>query len=76
MVEAGRAFYRSWLQATARGLAGWPAAALADDRNTRQAVSDRFSVPGDRVLFNALRLGAASRATPSRTRLSLREVIV
>ncbi|WP_170545454.1 hypothetical protein [Ruegeria arenilitoris] len=76
MIEAGRAFYRSWLQATARGLVGWPAAALADDPGTCAAVSDRFSVPTDRVLFNALRLGAANGATPSRTRLSVREVIV
>ncbi|MEX0337536.1 MAG: hypothetical protein AB3N11_00710 [Arenibacterium sp.] len=76
MVEAGRAFYRAWLQASARGLVGWPAAALADDPITRAAVSDRFDVPGDRVLFNALRLGVANDSTPSRTRLSLREVIV
>ncbi|SDX18374.1 hypothetical protein SAMN05444358_103286 [Ruegeria halocynthiae] len=76
MIEAGRAFYRSWLQATARGLVGWPAAALADDPETRVSVSDRFSIPGDRVLFNTLRLGAANGATPSRTRLSVREVIV
>lgn len=76
MVEAGRAFYRSWLQSTALGLVGWPAAALADDPITRAAVSDRFIKPADRVLFNALRLGVANTTTPSRTRLSLREVIV
>lgn len=76
MVEAGRAFYRSWLQATARGLMGWPAATLADDPNTCATVSDRFAVPADRVLFNALRLGVANGATPSRTRLSVREVVV
>ncbi|RBW57070.1 hypothetical protein [Ruegeria sp. A3M17] len=76
MVAAGRAFYRSWLQATARGLVGWPAAALADDPLTRAAVSDRINIPADRVLFNALRLGVANGATPSRTRLSVREVIV
>ncbi|WP_037308877.1 hypothetical protein [Ruegeria halocynthiae] len=76
MVEAGRVFYRSWLQASARGLVGWPAAALADDPCTRAAVSDRFTVPTDRVLFNALRLGAANGATPSRARLSMRDVIV
>lgn len=76
MVEAGRAFYRSWLQATARGVVGWPAAALADDPDTCAAVSHRFSVPTDRVLFNALRLGAANGATPSRTRLSVRDVVV
>jgi len=76
MVEAGRAFYRSWLQATARGLVGWPAAALADDPATRDAVSMRFGLPGDRVLFNAVRLGVANNATPSRARLSLHDVIV
>lgn len=76
MVEAGRAFYRSWLQATARGLVGWPAAALADDPGARAAVSQRFKIPPDRVLFNVLRLGEANGATPSRTRLSLRDVIV
>ncbi|MFY2826065.1 hypothetical protein [Ruegeria sp. MALMAid1280] len=76
MVDAGRAFYRTWLQASARGLVGWPAAALADDPDTRAAVSDRFGVSGDRVLFNALRLGVANKATPSRARLSLRDVII
>lgn len=76
MIAAGRAFYRSWLQATARGLVGWPAAALADDPSTRSTVSNRFGIPADRVLFNALRLGVANGATPNRTRLSIREVIV
>jgi nitroreductase len=76
MVEAGRAFYRTWLQATARGLVGWPAAALADDPATRAEVSDRFNLPGDRVLFNALRLGVANKAPPSRARLSTHDVIV
>ncbi|WP_377189077.1 hypothetical protein [Ruegeria meonggei] len=75
-VDAGRAFYRSWLLASARGLVGWPAAALADDAATRKAVSDRFAIPKDRVLFNTLRLGVANGTTPSRTRLFLRDVIV
>ena len=75
-IDAGRAFYRSWLQASTRGLVGWPAAALADDAATRNAVSSRFAIPDDRVLFNALRLGAANGTTPSRARLFLRDVIV
>jgi hypothetical protein len=75
-LDAGRAFYRMWLEATRRGLAGWPAASLADDAQSRDAVSSRFSIPTDRVLFNAIRLGATDKATPSRTRLPVSEVIV
>lgn len=76
MRDAGRCFYRSWLEATSAGLAGWPAAALADDEHTAQQIKDRFAVPQDQVLFNALRVGAIESATPDNTRLDTDDVIV
>lgn len=76
MYAAGRAFYRYWLEATAKGLVGWPAAALADDPATCAAVSKRFGIPDGRVLFNAIRLGDAKGETPSRTRLNVSDVIM
>ena len=75
-VDAGRAFYRSWLEASRRDLVGWPAAALADDLPTRDAVARRFAIPDDRVIFNAIRFGNAKGTTPPRTRLPVSELIV
>ncbi|MEM9269875.1 MAG: hypothetical protein AAGA78_13150, partial [Pseudomonadota bacterium] len=75
LFEAGRAFYRTWLEATALGLVGWPAAALADHAETKAEVSARFGVPTTDRLINTLRLGRAKGATPSRTRLAVSEVI-
>lgn len=74
--EAGRAFYRYWLQAAGRGLAGWPAAALADDQDTTALIAARFGLPKDRVLLNALRLGQARGPLSARTRLGLPELII
>lgn len=74
--EAGRAFYRYWLEASARGLLGWPAAALADDPVTNTAITERFDLPRDRVLLNAIRLGHAKGKTPNRTRLKTSELII
>ena len=75
-VDAGRAFYRSWLEASRRGLVGWPAAALADDLPTRDAVARRFAIPDDRVIFNAIRFGNAKGTTPPRTRLPVSDLII
>jgi hypothetical protein len=75
-VEAGRAFYRSWLEATRRGLVGWPAAALADDPLTRSAIETRFQIPNNSVIFNAIRLGKAKGTQPNRTRLAVSECIL
>lgn len=74
-LEAGRAFYRLWLDATSRGLAGWPAAALADHPETRISVSSQTGIPPGRVLLNALRIGVPKGRTPDRSRLSVKDVI-
>lgn len=76
MFEAGRVFYRTWLEAAGRGLAGWPAAALADDPKSATVISERFAIPQDHELLNALRLGQAKGATPKRTRLPVSELII
>lgn len=75
LFEAGRAFYRMWLEATALGLVGWPAAALADHKATAARVCERFGVPASDRLINAVRLGWSRGDTPSRTRLAVSDVI-
>lgn len=75
-LQAGRVFYRLWLEASARGLAGWPAAALADHPPTAADLATRFGIPASRRLLNALRLGRPANETPSRARLSVQEVIL
>ena len=76
MIDAGRQFYRTWLNITAIGLAGWPAAALADDQQTATQIQRRFDLPHNHVLFNALRVGQTQVATPPNTRLATDDVIV
>lgn len=76
IVDAGRMFYRTWLQAAALGLAGWPAAALADEPQTTAAIARRFDLPSDHLLFNALRVGMPNAKTPTNTRLPTSELIV
>lgn len=76
LLDAGRAFYRTWLQATELGLAGWPAAALADDPRTAARVAARFGLPENHRFYNALRLGPAKGATPQNVRLATNDVIV
>lgn len=64
LFEAGRAFYRTWLQASALGFVDWPAAALADHEDTTVRVSARFGVPPTDKLINTLKLGRA-KAPPA-----------
>ena len=75
MFDAGPMFYRSWLEVTAAGLAGWPAASLADDPETAAQVKERFQLPAGRVAFNALRVGRASRETPDNARLETKHLM-
>ncbi|WP_238365770.1 hypothetical protein [Mesobacterium pallidum] len=76
MLDAGRSFYRNWLTLTAMGLTAWPAAALADDPQTRAEITRTHTLPQGEVMYNALRLGAATGAPPSRVRLDPAEVIL
>ena len=76
LFEAGRAFYRIWLEATTLGLVGWPSAALADHAGSTDRISARFSLPVTDRLISALRLGKAKGSTPNRTRLAVSDVII
>lgn len=76
LFDAGRAFYRMWLEATQRDLTAWPAAALADDPMTAARLATRFRIPKDRAILNVLRLGLAHAPTPQRTRLSVPDAII
>ena len=42
MIDAGRMFYRTWLNMTALGFSGWPAAALADDEYSATQINQRL----------------------------------
>jgi len=76
MLEAGRLFYRHWLHVSSCGFAAWPAAALADDEETASQIKDRFSLPKQHILFNALRVGIANQTPPANTRMPVTALIL
>lgn len=76
-VESGAAFYQLWLGITKLGLSAWPMAALADDPDAAEAVTNRFNLPDDRRLINLLRVGLSpADAAPKRARLDPKSLIV
>lgn len=75
-VETGRAYLRLWLEATSRGMAGWPMAALADDPQSNAVICDRLGLRDDRRLVQVLRFGAPDAAAPNRARYGLDKLIL
>lgn len=75
-VASGRAYLRLCLEATMRGYAGWPMAALADDPATRAALSSRIGLGPDRRLIQVLRFGQPDAVAPPRARRPLSEIIL
>lgn len=75
-VETGRAYLRMWLEATARGMAGWPMAALSDDAGANAAIVERMGLKADRELIQVLRFGEALEEMPARARRPLAELKV
>lgn len=73
-VTSGRAYLRLCLEAAARGFAGWPMAALADDPQTAAKVSARFAVPAGHRLVQVIRFGPPRGTAPPRARRPLAEV--
>ena len=57
--EAGRRFYRIWLEVTAQGLALCPMSVLADAPETQAALRSLWKVPSGRRIVNVLRIGRA-----------------
>jgi hypothetical protein len=56
-LASGRAFYQFLLGVAQAGMAAWPMAVIADDPTTALATSTRFSLPDDRRLVTAFRIG-------------------
>lgn len=75
-IETGRAYLRLWLEATARGMAGWPMAALADTNRSRDAICGRLGLGQDRRLVQVIRFGEADHTAPPRARLPVSDVIL
>lgn len=75
-VTSGRAYLRLWLEAAARGMAGWPMAALADDPGMRAEVADLLGIGAGRRLIQVIRFGAPTAPMPARARRPLAEVLV
>lgn len=74
-VASGLAYLRMCLEAASLGLAGWPMAAVADDVGTNRQVCERFGIPTDRRLIQAVRFGVPTGDAPPRARRPLREVL-
>lgn len=74
-VVSGRAYLRMCLEAASLGFAGWPMAALTDHPATNVSLRERFGVPSDRRLIQAIRFGAPTGMAPPRARRPLNEVV-
>ena len=74
-VTSGRAYLRVCLEAASLGLAGWPMAAVSDHQDTNAAVCERFGIPSDRRLVQAIRFGIPTGDTPPRARRPMGEVL-
>lgn len=74
-VQSGRAYLRMCLEAASLGLAGWPMAALSDHQVTNAQICDRFGIPPDSRLIQAIRFGVPTGDAPPRARRPLSEVM-
>lgn len=77
-VDAGRSFYRMWLELTRASLVAWPMAVVADDPGSNSACQSRFAIPQDHRLINLLRVGACETpsARPDTARLPVDKLIL
>jgi len=64
--QTGRAFYRTWLEVTAGGLALCPISVLADSKATNAEIRGAFAIPAERRLVNVFRVGAPPKYFPAR----------
>lgn len=73
-VTSGRAYLRMCLEAAARGMAGWPMAALSDHPVTAAQIKAEFGIGSDRRLVQVIRFGVPTGPMPARARRPLSEV--
>ena len=75
--DAGRRFYRLWLEVTAAGFSACPLSAVADDRDEAASLERTQGLPPDRRIVNAFRLGIVrSRLVPESPRIPAEELLV
>lgn len=75
-IDAGRRYLRLCLEAASLGLAGWPMAALTDHEMTHAELRDRFGIPPDRDLVQAIRFGVPTGAPPDRARIAVKDLLI
>ncbi len=75
-LDTGRAYLRMWLEATQRGMAGWPMASLADAEESNRAICQRLGLADDRRLVQVIRFGAPTASPPPRARLPLGSLMI
>lgn len=74
-VASGRAYLRLCLEAAHLGLQAWPMAALTDDAQAAEEITQRLAIGPDRKLAQVLRLGAPRGEQTPRARRPLDELI-
>jgi nitroreductase len=75
--DAGRRFYRVWLELTALGLHACPLSALADARSSAETLEREHGIPPEHALLNAFRVGPVRRTpVPQSARLPQHELLL
>lgn len=75
--DAGRRFYRLWLEITSIGLAAVPMSASADDAESNTSIARMIDLPADRRIANVFRVGRPGvRQVPMSPRIPPRELVV
>ena len=74
--DTGRAFYRLWLELTARGLVACPMSSISDSPIGSASVRRQFELPSTRRIVNVLRVGRSPAAPPESPRLPVDELVV
>ena len=75
--DAGRRFYRVWLELTALGFHACPLSALADARSAGAALEREHGIPSEHALLNAFRVGVVRRTpVPQSARLPQQELLL
>ena len=75
--HSGRAFYRTWLAIERCGLKACPISVLADWPVSRETLTAKYGLAGDRELVSVFRVGRpAEVVTPIHARLPVNDLIV
>jgi nitroreductase len=75
-VVTGRRFLRLWLEITRAGLSACPMSAITDSPRGSDEIRRRHSIPDDRRIINAFRVGVPSTPAAKSARLPAEELLV